>query len=175
MVSARNQALLKAAQMKYKTATGRALAKMAASVEGEVKRGMKGPSPSMPGSPPAVMDGVLRNSVTHEVDESSGTARVGTNEKYAKIHELGGTIKAKGGYMTFPVRVGSQIKSGKRSRAKARTTSGQKVSGGKAGGVYRWVKVKEVRMPPRPFLRPALDKKQPSFLRTLKSEYKKTV
>jgi len=44
---------------------------------------------SKPGEPPRKQTGRLRASVTREVDESSLTARVGTNVDYGKFLELG--------------------------------------------------------------------------------------
>jgi phage gpG-like protein len=52
-----------------------------------------GLNPSTPGQPPHVLSGQLRQSITHEV-ENTGTqivARVGSNKKYARRLELGFT------------------------------------------------------------------------------------
>lgn len=44
---------------------------------------------SEPGEPPRKQTGRLRASVTHEMDDKTLTARVGTNVKYGKYLELG--------------------------------------------------------------------------------------
>ena len=44
---------------------------------------------SKPGEPPRKQSGMLRLSVTQEVDETSLKARIGTNLKYGKYLELG--------------------------------------------------------------------------------------
>jgi len=44
---------------------------------------------SKPGEPPRKQTGRLRGSVTHEIDEETMTARVGTNVDYGKHLELG--------------------------------------------------------------------------------------
>jgi phage gpG-like protein len=74
----------------------------------------------------------LINSVEATLDEVTGTtatASVGPRGVvYARIHEFGGLIKAKSGkYMTFMTKDGA------------------------------WHKVKSVKMPARPYLRPAFD------------------
>ena len=50
-----------------------------------------GTSPSSPGEPPGVDTGRLRNSITHEIEESLWDiiGRVGTNVEYGKWLELG--------------------------------------------------------------------------------------
>lgn len=80
--------------------------------------------------------GGLRTSVNTRVKRSGGRIQgvIGTNKKYAAIHEHGGTIRAKSApYLHF-----------------------------KAGG--QWVKTKEVTIPARPFLRPSLEKKRKKVL-----------
>jgi phage gpG-like protein len=68
---------------------------------------------------------------------------------YARIHELGGIIRAKnGGYLKF------------RSRyAQTRfSAAGNLMKGGRARGVsWGWVSVKEVHMPKRPYLLPGIN------------------
>ncbi len=82
---------------------------------------------SRPGTPPSRLTGTLSRSITHEVTTSR--ARVGTNLKYARIHELGGIIRPKTKpFLAF------------------KTESGD------------FVMTKKVIMPARPYLRPAVYK-----------------
>ncbi len=86
-----------------------------------------------------VRTGNLRAGIGHEVDKRGmlSVARVGASAKYAAIHEYGGTIRAKnGGYLTFP---------------------------GRDGGLVR---VKQVRIPARPYLRPAIMDHLPDIEKT---------
>jgi phage gpG-like protein len=55
-------------------------------------RRVHGSNPSKPGEPPHKQTGRLRASVTHEVDESTMTARVGTNLLYGLALELGSKL-----------------------------------------------------------------------------------
>jgi len=100
----------------------------------------RGVSGGFAGSRLAVGVGRLWRSLTHQVriDGSRITAKVGTNVKYARIHEFGGRIRAKkGGWLHF-----------------------------KVGG--QWVKVKEVVIPERPFLRPSVVEKFQATLKHVK-------
>jgi phage gpG-like protein len=94
--------------------------------------------------------GRLRNSVSTRVQRSGGRIRgtVGTNLKYAAIHEFGGTIRPKTKkYLKF-----------------------------KAGG--RWYSANQVTIPERPYLRPSLEKKRKAvlnlILRKLLEGYKRS-
>jgi len=90
-----------------------------------------GQPPGPAGGPPHVLSGMLRNSIDYQMVDGE-TSRVGVQvgpaNKYALIHELGGDI--------FP----------KRAKAlRFKTADG------------KWHTVKHVRIPSRPYLRPALD------------------
>jgi hypothetical protein len=66
----------------------------AAYYEGRVRDriGVQGPPRSTPGSPPHMDTGYLRNeSLSHEVDAASLTARIGSDAPYAAALEVGGT------------------------------------------------------------------------------------
>ncbi len=66
------------------------LHRAAITYKNEVKRVLsESPPASAPGEPPHRDTGRLRASISHEVDESAKTARVGTNVKYGKFLELG--------------------------------------------------------------------------------------
>ena len=106
-------------------------------VQNAIKTGLgahgsgKGGTPSPAGSPPAVQTGALRRSI--QVDrsqvETKLRVRIGTGLRYARIHEYGGTITAKHApALVFEV----------------------------APGEIR--RVKSVRLPARPYLRPGLKK-----------------
>lgn len=57
--------------------------------KGRFKKRIYGINPSAPGDPPHKQTGRLRQSVAHEVDPASLTARVGTNVRYGRWLELG--------------------------------------------------------------------------------------
>jgi len=102
---------------------------------------------SQPGTPPSVKSGRLAQSVKNA---RLGTNRwaFGTNVEYARIQELGGTISHPGGtaYLTF---------------------------GGKAVFVHNsnakpWMRrtqAHSITLPPRPFLRPALNNNRDKLTR----------
>jgi len=53
-----------------------------------------------------VRSGRLRSSIAHRIEEADGeiTAKIGTNVKYARIHEYGGTIRPKRAkHLTIPL------------------------------------------------------------------------
>lgn len=107
---------------------------------GAAKSG-KNYTPSRAGSPPGVRTNRLKSSL---VSEKIGdlTHAYGTNVKYARIHELGGTVK--GGRPYFVRRGGAQfIKETTAARLEAR---------GKHVGRTKPLHV----VPARPFLRPAI-------------------
>ncbi len=82
----------------------------------------------------------LAGSITHFVDASALRAVVGTNKIYARIHEFGGTIK--------PVR----------ARMLAWQTDGE------------WHFAKQVTIPPRPYLGPALKSNRPAVEKLMAGE-----
>ncbi len=94
------------------------------------------PSPSRPGKSPGVKTGALRRSI--QVDRTKInelSVGVGSNLKYARIHEYGGVItpvRAKA--LKFPVADGT------------------------------WVITQKVNMPARPYLRPALKKNRKKII-----------
>ena len=98
-----------------------------------------------------VRTGVLRSSVNTRVDESSTSvsATIGTNIKYAKIHEYGGVIHV------------PEIKP-KSARALAFEVGGQTIFAMSA-------RAHDVRMPERSFLRSALCEMKPTIEAELKA------
>jgi len=81
--------------------------------------------------------GTLKRSIHHETVEKSHdrvVVAVGTNLEYAAIHEFGGTIESKTGYLVF------------------QTDDGE------------WHSVSSVQIPARPYLRPALDQNKEKII-----------
>ena len=114
------QAMQRAAE-KTEATLKRGLQKAASIIAGEAKRQVYA------GRPDHLIGqtGRLRQSIQTAVDPHGLRARVGTNVIYARIHELGGTIRPKTQqYLRFPI--GDS-----------------------------WVTVREVTIPPRPYLAPA--------------------
>lgn len=85
-----------------------------------------------------VRGGDLRSSIAHEVDKDGLTSvgRVGSSVVYAPIHEFGGTIRAKKDWLRFKTRDG------------------------------QLVRVKQVTIPARPYLRPAVMDHLPDIQKT---------
>lgn len=69
----------------------RRLHRAAITLKNEIKVNISDPSPpaSTEGNPPHKDTGRLRASISHEVDDTSRAARVGTNVTYGKFLELG--------------------------------------------------------------------------------------
>ena len=125
------------------------------------KTGMYQPSPA--GGPPGTGTRELERSIT-ATPAKNGRAVVGTNVKYARIHELGGILKpTTKKYLTVPVneraaRLRAKYKSLKDAKGlKFATMFGKKflITRSRKRPEIMFVLVRSVRMPPRPFLRPA--------------------
>ena len=87
------------------------------------------------------MTGALSRSITHEV--TPGRARVGSNLKYARIHEVGGVIRPRvAAFLHFKTEDGG------------------------------WVMTKKVTMPARPYLRPAVIKNKRMIKKILNRKIK---
>ena len=105
--------------------------------------------------------GFLRNSITFEV--SGLEAHIGTNVKYARIHELGGTIRPKGHpFLAIPV---GDYDDSPRAHENLRfvprgARGGLLIEGDSPGGRVQYVLKREVVIPKRPYLQPALDSSQ---------------
>jgi phage gpG-like protein len=89
-----------AAGVHYQSSVKKAMSKHASN------RGNGGRS-SPAGGPPGVATGTLRRSVQIDIGGltrgDTARVRVGTNVEYARIHEFGGVITAKGGGLTVPI------------------------------------------------------------------------
>lgn len=100
---------LDAMMARSRRAANAGLTAMAASAEGFVRNGMgRGArhTSSAPGSPPNIQRGALVRGITHEPSVNL-RSRVGVsrNVPYAAMHEYGGTLTARGKYLTIPVNV----------------------------------------------------------------------
>lgn len=93
------------------------------------------PTPSPPGSPPALIFGTLRRSIRTRRDPPSApgiySGRVGPTAIYGRIQELGGRIASKG-----------------------RPLAWKNLD---ADGQEKWNFADHVNLPPRPFLKPAVE------------------
>ena len=104
--------------------------------------------------------GHLRQSLTHRVDGPGLYAEVGTNVKYAAIHEFGGVIKPKGHpFLSIPIgaRKGSPMQY--KDLHLATTLKGQYVLVDEQGKVQYLLR-RQVVIPPRPYLQPALEQSE---------------
>jgi len=89
---------------------------------------------------PWTRKGFLKNSIVTQVDPSGRRAYVGSGLVYAPVHEFGATIRPKTKpYLVFFV--------------------------GEKAGSGHWVRTKQVTIPPRPYLGPALDTMRPAIKR----------
>ena len=129
-------------------------------------------TPAPPGGPPGTVTGNLRRSIT-ATPPANGRAMVGTNAKYARIQEYGGVITAKRSkFLTVPANVeaakiratvntlrsvpGLSFRPGRRPGIAFLVRSGK----GKGSGELMYVLKRSVKLPPRPFMRPAAANKQ---------------
>lgn len=137
--------------------------------------------PSAPGTPPNVQSGDLRSSLDwiYRRDGERHAVKVyagGDLAPYARVHELGGTIYAKGNALTIPVN--DAAKQASRKSLSARNIPGlflvnrpggrgllAKRSPGHNGGLDVWfILRKSVTLPARPFMRPGLDRARESIV-----------
>lgn len=147
----------------------------------------KGGKPSPPGQPPAKMTGNLGRSIQIGAIKSTPTGmkiQVGAHAVYARIHEFGGTIKAKKGSLTIPIHP-LAVKASQQG-VSARNIKGLSYVKTKRGGLLVkakkkfmevwYVLKKSVTMPKRPYFRPAMEVYNPkvqgigerTFVRTVR-------
>lgn len=122
----------------------RTLSKTTGQVTGKNATGRNLYKASLPGTPPGARSGSLRRSIAWN---RAGTLRrrVGTNLKYARIHELGGTINHPGGTAyTFGPNGAVFL-----SNAKAEQVA-------QRGGFVGRTRPHPINMPRRPYLVPTL-------------------
>ncbi|MBA5778075.1 phage morphogenesis protein [Stappia sp. F7233] len=97
---------------------------------------------------------------------------------YARIHELGGTIRpVQAKFLAIPVsaeaeRAGSPRRMGE--LAYAQSLKGQPLLVDRNSGDVHWVLKTEVKIPARPYLRPAADKEYPKLARRIKKAFERS-
>ena len=161
---------------KFEGVVYRTLQEVGRRVAQRAKESIAQAPPSRAGRPPGRRRGFLTNSISWQADRQNqevqiGVARGTTAAAYARIQELGGEVKAKsGGWLRAPILVGMQWKAGARGpltrgakQIRGRRLRRMPARGLKTGGVYRWIRVKAVELPARPYLRPALEEVAPQF------------
>lgn len=152
---------IEALPTKIRERVGRtALSKAALLLENHIKRD------KLSGTVLHVRSGRLRGSITHEVSRVGDDliARIGTKLVYARIHEFGGIIRAKNHpYLVFPIR-GVQT-TGARGQLLKRPRH----------TIETWVRVKQVTIPKRPYMVPALKGKRQEIIQTIAEEVGKAV
>lgn len=134
-------------------------------LEGRVKR-------KLSGDVLHVRSGSLRRSIFHTVTkhgDKSVTGIVGTPLVYGKTHEFGAVIKPKkpGGFLAIPMRGGSKRAQamGNRQRAHFANLMAHGASGAFAARLSgaRFIFVKQVTIPKRPFMAPSLAEERPAI------------
>ena len=111
--------------------------------------------------------GHLVNSIVYEMGRLTG--KIGSNLRYARIHELGGTISAGSGALAVPVHPDARKSGGPHNMTDltfiprkgkppllVRERTFGKIGGGRKAIDIMFVLLKSVRIPARPYLRPAL-------------------
>jgi len=123
------------------------------------KTSMRVPSP--PGSPPGTVTNRLRNSIQATIPEN-GSLIVGTNERYARVQEYGGVLKPRTSkYLTVPANYeAAQLRANVKT---LRSVPDLDFRPGRNPGVaflfrgkrLMFVLKRSVRLPARPYMRPA--------------------
>ena len=105
----------------------------------------------------------LSGSIGHEIDTAKFKSRVGSNLKYARIQEQGGTISSKGKKLTVPIsdearksRGAAYMNDLELIPRKGRNSLLARV-GENFGLEVHWVLVDSVTLPARPYLRPTIN------------------
>lgn len=120
----------------------------------------------------------LSRSVHQEVterDANHAAVEVGTDLEYAAIHEFGGTIQPKSGkYLAIPVGsyTGSPRKYGD---LKLRKTAGGNLVMIDSSGIVQYVLKRNVEIPARPYMRPAVDNNHDEVARSMAAAWKQQV
>ncbi len=118
------------------------------------------------GNPLHARSGRLRSSIAHRIEGRGDEQRavVGTRLVYARIHEYGGIIRAKRApYLVFPIKgIRTTGASGALLKRPRLETTG-------------WVRVKQVTIPKRSYLRISLVEKHQEILETVNAEIKKAI
>jgi phage gpG-like protein len=161
-------------------------------IKAELNKGKsnRGATPSAPGSPPHRDTGSLGYKLNVDNSNARSTVRpfvrVGSNLPYARIHEFGGVITAKKGYLPIPLnqvardmqrRAGGSLrnvgglstirsKKGNLLLGRFKRGKGKAYGKGRADNGFEplFVLKKSVRMPARPYMRPAFRRAKPKIL-----------
>ena len=128
--------------------------------------------PSPVGSTPGTVTGNLRRSIT-ATPAKNGRAIVGTNVKYARVQELGGVLKpTTSKYLTIPVNVAAAKMRATTASLRTQSLTFRKgrhpgvaflfrtTKGKNARSELMFVLKRFVRIPARPFMRPAATSKE---------------
>jgi phage gpG-like protein len=126
-----------------------------------------------------VRSGKLRSSIQIALGgtPTNPWATIGTNTIYARIQELGGIIRAKNRpYLVFRINTAVKIY----SKSKTVKVGGSKYEFGgnrlkNNQNIYSWVRVKQVTIPPRPFLKTAMEAALPAINRIAEEEIGRAV
>lgn len=126
----------------------------------------------------SVLEGSI-DIVTYAAPKDGGVEGVwGSRDvNYALIHELGGVITAKNGhFLTIPVTEEARKSLGARTMnlSYGKTAKGQPVLLDPATGIVHWLLKKSVKIPARPYLRPAGDKHYPSLPDRIRAAYQES-
>lgn len=129
-------------------------------------------NPSPPGSPPGTVDGNLRRSIAL-TEPANMRAAITTSSKYARVHEYGGIIRpTTKKYLTVPVNVTAAKMRKNTKDLRTLNLTFRKGSNPGHAFLFRTTKGKNarselmfvlkrfVRLPARPFLRPAVRNQQ---------------
>lgn len=138
----------------------RALARGGSVLERQIKRHLTGPSHSIKGrgrgstssNPyPGIVSNTLRRSVRFQLTTGGKGVKIGPNTRYAAIHEFGGTIRQK-------------------------VTAKQRWFLGLNKGIWLAVgSALNIKIPPRPYVKPAWKKKGKSTIRVVQAEIMKPI
>jgi phage gpG-like protein len=111
-----------------------------------------------------VRTGHLRRSIVTIFYGGGTSAEIGTNLKYAAIHEFGGVIHAKNGpFLWFKMQTGSRFMS----------KSGNILK--RPQGIFQWIKTPSVTIPARPYMQPAFNEALPIIDKMIDEEIERFI
>lgn len=150
----------------FQRAVDSGVSRAAIALAAQMQVSLSGASPSAPGTPPGVRTGTARRSIFSQM-RGPGYAVAGTNLRYMRIHEFGGTIHPKRAqYLAVPIgeagrqasrRVAGNIRA---LNLKYRPPKARGRNGGTlcdpATGQALFVLLKSVTLPRRPWAMPSV-------------------
>lgn len=150
-IDPRLRELAKLSSMKTAPTLKAALTRAAVYVAGQAKRMVYAGRPEHL----AAGTGMLRNSIKHEMHYPE--AYIGSNVVYARIHELGGTIRPKKGqFLSIPVGDWTDSPRNHPELRYAQSVNGQPYLVTE-GGEVMYILRRQVTLPARPYLSPAME------------------